>query len=173
MLFISQRLFHTKGNPKGDYSLAHLYNDDGSFRSFNLEDTYNEKKIAGSTRFPAGIYPLKLRKEDSPLTKKHREDYAKHPDAVWFKDPKNKNWYHIEITGIENYNFCYFHSGIDDSHTLGCNLPCYGFDLSKQDNPGSRSLAATDKFYSIVYPLLMAGEEVLLDVRDEIKPWPN
>lgn len=164
MLFISQRLFHTKGNPKGDYSLALLYNDDSSFRSFNLEDTYNEKKIAGVTRIPAKIYKLKINKVDSPLTIKHREAYKKMP---WFG--ANPGWYHIEIADIEGFKYVYFHAGNDDSHTLGCNLPNFSFDLSKQDMQGSLSLAATDKFYSIVYPLLIAGKEVLLDVRDEIK----
>ncbi len=164
MLFISQRLFYTKGNPKGDYSLAHLYNDTGTFRSFNLEDTYHATKIAGETRIPAKVYKLKINKADTPLTIKHREAYKAMP---WFK--ANPGWFHIEIADIENYKGVYFHSGNDDSHTLGCNLPCYAFDLSKQDMPSSLSLAATDKFYSIVYPLLMAGKEVLLDVRDEIK----
>ncbi len=164
MKFINQRLFHTKGNPKGDYTLGHLFNDAETFHSFNLEDTYHEVKIPGETRIPAGIYYLKLNKADTPLTLKHREAYKNSP---WFK--ANQGWYHVEITGIQNYKGVYFHSGNDDSHTLGCNLPCFAFDLSKQDMPSSLSLAATDKFYSIVYPLLMAGKEVLLDVRDEIK----
>jgi len=163
MKFINQRLFFTKGNPKGDYTLGHLFNDADTFHSFNLEDTYHPTKIKGETRIPAGVYPLKLMKVDTPLTIKHRAAYK----TPWFL--ANPGWYHIEITGIKNYSGVYFHSGNDDSHTLGCNLPCYSFDLSKQDMPGSLSMAATDKFYSIVYPLLIAGKEVLLDVRDEIK----
>lgn len=165
MLFISQRLFHTKGNPKGDYTLAHLFNDTGTFRSFNLEDTYQEKKIAGVTRIPAKIYKLKINKVDTPLTIKHREAYKKMP---WFS--ANPGWFHIEIADIDGFKSVYVHGGNDDSDTLGCNLPNFAFDLSRDDKPGSLSLAATDKFYSIVYPLLMAGKEVLFDVRDEIKP---
>jgi hypothetical protein len=164
MKFINQRLFHTKGNPKGDYTLGHFSNEVGSFNSFLLEDTKQEKKIKGITRIPAGIYPLKLREENTPLTIKHREAYKNSP---WFK--ANPGWYHIEITRVTDFSGIYFHSGNDDSDTLGCNLPCFAFDLTKQDKPGSHSLAATDAFYAIVYPLLKAGVEVLLEVKDEAK----
>lgn len=159
----NQRLFHTKGNPHGDYTLGHLSMDDGSFNSFLLEDTKQDKKIKGITRIWANTYELKIRKEDTPLTIKHREDYKNSP---WFKD--NPGWYHIEITGIRDFSGVYFHSGNDDSHTLACNLPCFAFDLTKQDKPGAHSLAATDKLYSIVYPLLMAGERVFIKVLDEV-----
>src|SRR5687768_11457935 len=122
MIFTNQRLYHTKTNPKGNYTLGFFTNDIKSFRSLLLEDTHHDTKIAGDTRIPAGFYELKLREEDTPLTLKHRKDYA---DLPWFKE--NPDWFHIEITGIKNFNGVYFHSGIDDSHTLGCNLPCYGF----------------------------------------------
>jgi Family of unknown function (DUF5675) len=163
MNFILQRLYHTKEIASGDYTCGFLFNDDDSFRSFLLEDTHNENKIAGVTRIPAGIRELKLRKEDTPLTIKHRSTY----DTPWFE--ANPGWYHIEVTGIPNYTGVYIHSGNDDSHTLGCLLPNFAFDTTLNDKQGSKSLAAVDKFYSIVYPLLLAGKRVFIDVRDEIK----
>ncbi len=167
---INQRLFHTTGNPGGDYTCGYFHSMEPivPFKSFMLEDTYHEEKIPGVTRIPAGVYEIKIHNLLTPLTLKHREAYAKHPDAKWFKE--NKGWFHIEIAGIPNYSGVYFHSGVDDSHTLGCNLPCFGFDLSMKDNQGSKSLAAVDKFYSLFYPILLAKQhQVFIDVRDEIK----
>jgi hypothetical protein len=163
MIFTKQRLYHTKTNPKGNYTLGFLTNDVKSFRSFLLEDTHHDVKVPGDTRIAAGFYELKLRAESTPLTIKHREAYKAYP---FFK--ANPGWFHIEITGIKNFNGVYFHSGIDDAHTLGCNLPCYAFDITKQDKPGASSLQAVNDFYAIVYPILKAGKKVFLEVKDEI-----
>ncbi len=171
MKFVNQRLYHTKGNKEGDYTCGHLTNREG-FESFMLEDTYNDTKIAGVTRIPAGFRELKILKVDTPLTKAHRISYAAkqklNPEihGTWFLE--NPDWFHIEITGVANYKGIYIHSGIDDSHTLGCNLPCFAFDTSVANNQGAKSLAATNKFYSIVYPLLESGTKVFLETRDEI-----
>lgn len=170
MKFINQRLFNTEANKSGDYTLGHFHAEDGSFNSFVLEDDYEAVKIKGATRIPGGpptqglIYELKIRKELTPLTIKHRNDYKESP---WFK--ANPNWFHIEVTGIKDYSGVYIHAGVDDSHTLGCPLLCYGFDLSKSDRPGFNSLLAVDAFYSMTYPLLESGKKCWLEVRDEIK----
>ncbi len=169
MNFYLQRLFNTEGLAGGDFTCSHLTNRE-NFDSFAIEDDYNTKKIAGETRIPGSqdgmIYELKLRKELTDLTKKHREAYAKHPDGLWFKE--NQEWWHIEITGIPNYQFVYFHSGIDDSHSLGCVLPCFGFNASLPNNQGSDSVKACNKLYSIVHPLLESGKKAFVIVRDEI-----
>lgn len=163
--FINQRLFHTTGLKTGDYTCGHFHSEDVPFRSFMLEDTYHETKIPGVTRIPANQYELKIHKFLTPLTEKHRGAYKVMP---WFK--ANPDWYHIEITGIPNYSGVYVHSGNDDSHTLGCNLPCFSFDLSLADNQGGKSLAAVDLFYSLTYPVLLEGKQkVFIEVRDEIK----
>lgn len=163
MKFILQRLFHTIANQGGDYTCGFLRSEDYSFKSFCLEDTYHDKKIAGVTRIPEGFYELKLRREDTPLTIKHRASYQ----TEWFKS--NPGWYHIEVTGIANYSGVYIHSGNDDSHTLGCLLPAYTFDMTKSNNQTSNSLLAVDKFYSIAYPKLIAGTKCFIEIRNETK----
>lgn len=164
MNFTLKRLYHTTKLTTGNYTCGFLTNDVQSFRSFCLEDGVSPtgQKIAGQTRIPAGKYELKLQKTDTPLTIKHRKDYA---NTGWFK--ANPNWYHIEVTGIPNYAGVYVHSGNDDAHTLGCLLPNYAFDLSVTDNQGSKSLLAVSDFYAICYPLLEKGEKVFIDVKDE------
>jgi len=166
MKFTNQRQFFTKLRPSGDYTLGLLSCDFDPYKAFILEDTYNDVKIKGVTRFKAGLYKLVIRKEDSPLTIKHRKTYAAHPDGWWFK--QNPDWYHIEISGIPDYQFCYIHSGIDDAHTLGCNLPSYLFDLSKSDNQGGKSVRATNDFYALAYPLLLEGKTIWWETKDEL-----
>lgn len=163
MEFTLQRLYHTKGIASGDYTCGFLRNDVETFRSFLLEDTYNPTKIAGITRIPAARYELKINKVLTPLTKTHREAYKSTP---WFK--ANPDWYHIEVTGIVGYSGVYIHSGNDDSHTLGCLLPNYSFDMTKLDSQGSNSLTAVDKFYSIVYPLLLNDTKVFIKIMNEL-----
>ncbi len=173
MKFTNPRSFHTVGNPKGDYTLGIVTCDFDPYKAFILEDTFRETKIAGETRFKAGLYPLALRKQDTDLTVKHRESYAdkqkKNPEihGDWFLN--NAGWFHIEITKIPEYSGVYIHSGVDDSHTKGCNLPMYEFDLSKLDMPGSLSLKATNDFYALVYPLLLDNKIIWWEAKDEIK----
>ena len=59
------------------------------------------------------------------------------------------------------------HSGNDDTHTLGCLLPNYLFDLSLKDKPAGKSMLAVNDFYAIVYSLLEKGEKVTIEVIDE------
>lgn len=165
--FVNQRQFHTLNNPKGNYTLGIVQANFNPYKAFILEDTYHEVKIAGETRIKANLYPLIIHKELTPLTAKHREAYAKHPDGLWFKE--NPDWFHIEIAKIPGFTGVYVHSGIDDSHTLGCNLPCYGFDLSKLDNPGSLSVKATNDFYALTYPLLLESKQIWWEAKDEPK----
>lgn len=162
MNWLLQRLFYTKGKPKGDFTCGYLTNGQG-YNSFCLEDRYYEVKIPGQTRIPAGRYELKLREQNTPLTIKHRATYK----TPWFL--ANPNWYHIEITGIKGFSGVYVHSGNDDSHTLGCILPAYTFDLTRDDKETSNSLLAVDAFYSLTYPLLNKGVRCFIDIRDEIK----
>lgn len=152
MKFINQRLFDN-----GQYTIGFVQAEDRKFHSFALEDIHREVKIPKETRIPSGFYELKIRKEDTPLTIKHRAAYGS-----WFK-------YHIEITNVPQYQGVYIHAGNDDSHTEGCLLLGYGFDLSLDKMQQFKSTVAVKDFYAIAYPLLEAGQKVFIEVRDEIK----
>lgn len=155
MKFSQQRIHH---NDK--YSIAFLTNDVDSFNSFVVEDPPRAVKIPGKTGIPSGtIYKLGIRKEDTPLTIKHRAAYNK-PGDEWFK-------YHIEVLGVPGFSNIYVHSGLDADWTEGCVTPGYAFDLSKPKAQQSLSMEATRDFYKIVYPLLEAGQTVLLEVLPE------
>lgn len=154
MKFHLQRLFHND-----QFTCGFVDNEQGTYHSFCLEDTKRDVKIPGVTRFPAGFYELKIRKEETPLTLKHRASYNK-PGNEWFK-------FHIEVTGIPGYSGCYIHAGIDDSHTEGCLLFMFAFDIHAQNNQGSFSTIAVEAFYKLVYPLLESGEKCFIEVKDE------
>jgi len=160
MKLVLQRLWHTKTLATGNYTCGFLSCE--GFRSFSLEDTFHPQKIAGDTRIPAGFYELGLRKENTPLTIKHREAYKAMP---WFK--ANPGWFHIEVLKIPNYSGAYIHSGNDNDHTLGCILPAYAFDISLVNNQSSKSLLAVNDLYQIIYPLLESGSKCHIEIRDE------
>lgn len=153
MKFILQRL-----NDNGNSTIGTLHYAGGRLFSFTLEDQHQDIKVKGETRIPANIYELKIRKEDTPLTIKHRTAYG-----IWFK-------YHIEITGIPNFTGVYVHAGNDEKHTEGCLL--LGDTLLNNEvfekNHLATSTQAVQRFYEKVYPILEAGKEkVFIEIRDE------
>lgn len=131
------------------------------FVAHTLEDEPREVKLSGETRIPAGAYQLKIRKEDTHLTVKHREVYNKGYTTPWFK-------YHIEITGIPNFSGVYIHAGNDETHTDGCLLLGDCLDLSLTSNQLTKSTVAVKRFYDQAYPALEAGGQLILQVKDEV-----
>jgi hypothetical protein len=155
MIFKLQRLYHNE-----KFTISFLISDDNLYRSFVCEDTFRAVKVAGETRIPAGFYPLGIRKEDTPLTIKHRNN------------PAYKAWgfkYHIEILNIPNFKGVYVHSGSSAEDTEGCITPGYMFDLTAEVQQGKSMISVRD-FYAIVYPKLEADEKVFLQIEDEAKP---
>lgn len=143
-------------NSKSSMGLL-FHKEEKKFLNFMLEDEFRAVKVAKETRIPAGYYELKIRKEDSPLTIKHRESYGS-----WFK-------YHIEITGIPGFQFVYLHAGNDETHTDGC--PLIGNTLSNHfvvaKNPLASSIDGTRRVYALVYPHLESGKKAFIEIRDE------
>ena len=149
MKFISQRLFHDN---KQTFGLLH---GEGFKAAFTLEDEPRAVKVKGETRIPAGLYVLKIRKEDTPLTIKHRTTYGS-----WFK-------FHIEITNVAGFGGIYIHAGNDETHTDGCLLLGDALDLSVESKPLTKSMVAVKRFYEIAYPVIESGAQVLLEIRNE------
>lgn len=156
----------TKKNPKiiiqrfsdnGDSTIG-LRFIDGKFFCYTLEDEQRENKVAGETRIPAGIYKLGIKKVDTPLTLKHRKSYGD-----WFE-------YHIEILNVPNFKTIYEHAGNKESHTDGCVLSGESAN-NNQIAKGfiSSSVAASKRYYQLIYPLLDAGKDVYIEIRDEDK----
>lgn len=124
---------------------------------FFIEDVYRKVKINGVTRIPAGRYKLGIRKEDTPLTIKHR-------NSKWYK-----SWfkYHIEVLGVPNFNSIYFHMINTHEHTEGCQGGSKHIHVENGDYRATNSTELMKEFYSIIYPLLEKGEDVFYTIIDE------
>lgn len=126
-----------------------------------IEDEHREVKVMNETRIPAGRYELKIRREDTPLTIKHRGPYNRGYKKPWFE-------YHIEIVGIPNFSDVYIHAGNNESDTSGCLLLN---DTANnhiiEEGAMERSIQAVKRFYDKVYPWLEEGKQAFLEIRDE------
>lgn len=128
------------------------------FFCFAIEDEYREKKVAKETRIPAGLYELRIRKEDTPLTLRHRKSYNR--GVPWFE-------YHIEITGIPGFKYVYVHAGNTDEDTDGCLLLGYGaFKINGVQSISNSRLAVKD-WYVEVYDHLKQGGQAFIEINDE------
>lgn len=123
------------------------------FFCYTLEDMYNNVKIPGKTRIPAGRYKLGIRKADTPLTLKYRERYP------WFKN-------HIEVLNVPGFTGIYIHIGNTDRDTDGCIL--VGDSVNNNTiTTGllSNSTQAFKRLYEHIYPNV---ENLSIEIRDEI-----
>lgn len=144
-------LFKVIGTPQGNR--LHYVAD-------TLEDEFREVKVGGETRIPAGRYELKIRKEETPLTLRHRTSYNRGFKMPWFK-------YHIEITGIPNFKYVYVHAGNTDDHTDGCLLLGLGSQNINGVQSINNSILACKAWYGEVYDELERGEKAWIEFRDE------
>src|SRR4030042_493684 len=80
-----------------------------------LEDPYNEQKIPGSTRIPAGHYEIKLRREG-----KHFDDYCKHKNDKIAELTRKYGIMHLQ--NVPNFEYILIHIGNFNTSTAGCLL---------------------------------------------------
>lgn len=124
---------------------------------FIIEDEQRKVKVAGETRIPAGRYRLGIRKEDTPLTLKHRRSRFYKP---WFK-------YHIEVLDVPDFTGIYFHMVNDADDTAGCQGGAKTVHIRNGEFICTNSTLLMREFYEKVYPLLESGEEVYYTILDE------
>jgi hypothetical protein len=115
-----------------------------------LEDTYRENKIGGETRIPDGEYEIKFRKVLSNKTKAYRAKYS------WFK-------WHLELQGVDNFQYVYIHIGNTKKDTDGCLLIGRTYD-SYTKNKIYNSMLAFRKFYKAVSKKLNNNEKIYIKI---------
>lgn len=144
--------------------IAHTSNSSLGLLSFEkenpigviIEDEPRKEKIKKETRIPYGRYKLGIRKEDTPLTLKHRKKYGS-----WFR-------YHIEVLNVPNFSYIYFHAGNNEKHTDGCQIGGYIMKIVNGEFECRESILFMKEFYNRVYPLLEKGVTVYYNIIDEI-----
>ena len=138
----------------GQHSTEGALYVDERFACFTLEDQYQEVKVPGETRIPAGIYELKLRTEGQ----KHR-DYSKrfgvmHKGMLWLQD-------------VPGFTYIYIHCGNDDLQTLGCIL--VGDQLNENVTGRGflgQSTSAYTRIYGQIANAILAGEPTHIEIVD-------
>lgn len=122
--------------------------------SFVIEDEKRDVKVKGETRISEGLYPVKFRKELTPLTKKYRTKYS------WFT-------YHLELQNVPDFTNVYIHIGNFESSTAACQV--VGNKAGFDDNNHFRNFESTDNFkrmYLLISDALNGGEEVTYEIID-------
>jgi len=128
------------------------------FLCFTLEDRFQEPKVPGKTRIPAGTYPVKLRTEGS-----HHERYGQkfpgfHKGMLWI-DP------------VPGFQFILIHIGNTAEDTEGCLLVG---NLCPQNIIQDGFIGESTDAYKRIYPpiaqALSAGEAVTITFIDYDRP---
>lgn len=121
----------------------------GEFECFTLEDTFNDPKIYGKTRIPAGKYDIKLRKEGSMHGRYSNKFGSEHKGMIWLQD-------------VPDYEWVYIHIGNNEEHTDGCILVGKSCD-SKTGTIGNSTEAYKD-LNSKITDAIDRGEEITIDI---------
>lgn len=127
----------------------------GSFYCYTLEDTFHEVKIDGETRIPQGTYPIRFKKEDTPLTTKYKEIYPE-----WFT-------YHLQLQKVPGYDTIYIHNGGDHTDTEGCILVSDSLSVTNDSTVLSNSRNTFNRLYSFLSEKLENNVPVRIVIRDE------
>lgn len=114
-----------------------------TFLCYTLEDQYNEPKVPGETRIPAGRYEIKLRTEGG-MHKRYMERFHPwHGGMLWLQD-------------VPGFTFIYIHVGNKDDDSEGCILVGDG-QISNVVERGqvTSSVVAYRRLYELIHAAIM------------------
>jgi hypothetical protein len=125
------------------------------FLCYTLEDEYQENKVKGETRVPAGTYKITLRTVGG-FHSRYKAKYGEfHKGMLWVRD-------------VPGFEYILIHTGNTDEHTAGCLL----VGDSQQNNviKSNGFIGSSVNAYKRIYPgiarALEAGEEVTITYTD-------
>lgn len=133
-------------------TLSRIYVD-GQFMAFGLEDAFQETKIKGQTRIPAGVYKVTLRTEGGTHARylKRRDTRVFHEGMLWVRD-------------VPGFEYILIHIGNDAADTDGCLL--VGLIADETTMTLSSSALAYAAFYRRVLPAAKGGN-LSIEYRDD------
>ena len=133
-------------------TVSDVYVDD-RWICFGLEDEPRKVKVAGKTRIPAGLYPVKVRTEGG-----FHSRYAKRFPEF------HKGMLHIQ--DIPDFTFVLIHCGNTHEHTAGCLLVGDDAYTNYGDMRLVSSSAAYERLYKRVIDTALA-EDLTIEYVDE------
>ena len=133
-------------------TLGLIFVEDG-FYCYSLEDQWNEPKVPGETRIPAGRYQIILR-TDGGMHSRYTDRFDFHRGMLWLQD-------------VPEFTFIYIHTGNNDDHSEGCILTGDGQvqNITERGQVTS-SVSAYTRLYKVITEALLR-EEVWITVEDE------
>ena len=142
-------------NDNGD-STTGVLRRDFKFECYTLEDQFQQSKISGETRIPAGRYEIKFREVLSGLTQTYRNKYD------WF------TW-HLELQDVPGFQYVYIHIGNDDDDTDACILvgDSQSSNANMQRGFIGHSRNAFKRLYLELSRTLNSGQKVFITIFDE------
>lgn len=155
------QLLMVRYSDNGESTFSMLFLPNGEFICYALEDRFNIKNDNGQQRIPAGVWPLRFRKEGgmymgTPDIKGYKDLYASIGNAAGM----------IEIV-IPGWQYVMIHCGNNAEQTLGCPLVCNCPNNNQtQKGFGMNSADAYKRFYPIISKM-MAQEECNIKIVDE------
>ncbi len=136
-----------------DESTLGLIFVESRFFCYSLEDQFNEPKIPGETRIPAGRYEIKLRNDGGMVTR-YKKRFDWHQGMLWLQD-------------VPGFRFIYLHVGNKDDDSEGCVLVGDG-QVQNVTERGqvTSSVAAYRRLYETILGAL-SEDTVWITIEDE------
>ena len=137
----------------GDESTLGLIFVEERFFCYSLEDQFNEPKVPGETRIPAGRYQIILRTEGG-MFGRYAARFPWHRGMLWLQD-------------VPDFKFIYIHVGNKDDDSEGCILIGDG-QIQNVTERGqvTSSVAAYRRLYEVITEALLS-EEVWITIYEE------
>lgn len=154
MKLIVSRMEEYEGSTLGALFLSKPSGDE--HLCYTLEDGFNEVKIPGETRIPAGVYEIKLRTVGG--------FHQRYSNASWLPDGFHKGM--LWVQDVPDFEYILHHTGNTKKHTEGCTL--YGLDFEKRDDGFFllSSRVAYKKVYPDICKAILSGELVTIEYKD-------
>lgn len=143
------RVAETKNSTLGNFFINNIR------QCYTLEDDYDEIKVPGETRIPAGTYTVELR-HGGGFYERYSEKFGEDHPVLWIKN-------------VPGYEYILIHIGNYYKDTAGCILVGKPYGTDKD---GDYYLIDSTKAYKrIYYPIrtaLAIGEEVTIEIADTV-----
>ena len=148
------RVNETKNSTLGNFFINNIR------QCYTLEDDYDEIKVPGETRIPAGTYFVELRYEGG-FYKRYSEKFGEDHPMLW-------------IRNVPNFTFVLIHILNYHTETDACIGPGNSFGI---DRYGDYYLKNSTKAYKkIYYPIrnaIAGGESVTIEIGDTVSIKPK
>jgi hypothetical protein len=131
-------------------TLTHLYIGN-YFGCYLLEDKISSIKAAGLTCIPSGIYELKVNLS-AGMNVKYQSKYPLIHKGM------------LEITGIPNFNYVFFHIGNSINDTRGCPLVGHYWAMDKKEYVVSQSTFAYEFIYPKLLKLVLSQKNTIVEI---------